>query len=517
MNMWPFGRSTRQIEALQNEIMALRGAPMSAQDAGTYPEVIREGLPVYDGGLENLAAGLGSALDRTNATRFVDVQNLNLPDADAAYRATWLARKMNDLPADEMFRKWITVQWDGSGDNTSDVTRVMDALTTFGVRRHGRSCKRWARLYGGAVFVLGLGTDDMREPFDRAKVKRGDLRWLRPFDRHRCIAIPMPLTADPESPNYGLPNYYQLMNVDGTPMTGAQTGIVHWSRVVRWEGREVPWFKFRANGYWHDSNLLAMIDSLKGYGTTTAGIANMVFDANVDVMKSAKLVERIGMKNGKDLIFQRYSVGAMLKSMYRMLIIDKDNEDYERKTYAFSGLSNVMNEFRIDCAGAADMPVTKLFGTSATGLNATGEGDQTSFYDDVAAKQESEVRPPLFETVKLVVGSVLGKIPQGLTITFDPLWQMPEAQAATTQLQRAQTRKIYFDMSAIGAELIAKQLYREKLFPDMERSDIALAKALEGTAREESANSPPMNPREPKKPGEEAKSAEVPPSEEEQA
>ena len=134
------------------------------------------------------------------------------------------------------------------------------------------------------------------------------------------------------------------------------------------------------------------------------------------------------------------------------------------------------------------MPVTKLFGTSATGLNATGEGDQTSFYDDIAASQESELRYPLFEVVKLVVGSVLGTIPKGLTLEFDPLWQMSDAQDAMVQLQRAQARKIYFDMSAVGCELIAKTLYREKLFPDMEKRDVTRAKALEGTAREEALN-----------------------------
>lgn len=468
--MWPFGgRSKQQIAALQGEIMRLRGA---------------DGESVSDGGLENLSAGLGSAFDRIQGSRYKDVSNLTLPDADATYRASWLARKMNDLPADEMFREWITVQWDGSGDNPDDVTKVMDALANLNVRWHGRSCKRWARLYGGSTFVLGLGTDDLREPFDRSKVKRGDLRWLRPFDKHRCIALPMPLTADPASPNYGLPNFYQLMNVDGTPMVGALSGLVHWTRVIRFEGREVPWYKFRMNGYWHDSALLSIIDSLKGYDTTTAGIAQMVFDSNVDVIKSKDLMKRIGMKNGKDLIFQRYSVTAMAKSLWRIMVLDKDEEDYERKAYAFSGLAQVMNDFRIDCAGAAELPVTKLFGTSATGLNATGEGDQTSFYDDISSKQESELRPPIFDTVKLVVGSVLGTIPQGLTIEFDPLWQMSDAQDADVQLKRAQTRKIYFDMSAIGAELIAKQLYREKLFPDMEKSDIELAKALEGTTRE---------------------------------
>ena len=477
-----FGRKRRQTEALagalQAEVHRLRGGAPGAivDDVRTFR--------TEDGGLENLIVGMGSAFDRTSQSRYKSPMNLLQSEAEDAYRATWLARKMTNLPADEMFREWFTVSWEGSGDNLNDVTAVTDELRRLNVRWHARSCKRWSRLYGGAAFVCGLGTDDLTMPFDRDKVKKGDFRWLRPFDRYRLIAIPAPLTPDPASPNYSLPNFYQLMNVDGTPMTGTSSGLVHWSRVIRFEGEEVPWFKFRQNGYWHDSALLSIIDSLKGYDTTTSGIANMVFDANVDVMGSTDLIGMISRKDGKKTIFDRYSVGAMLKSMYRMLILDKDKESYERKAYTFSGLSNVMNEFRIDCAGAAEIPVTKLFGTSATGLNATGEGDQTSFYDTIAGKQEAELAPPLFEIVKLVAGSVLGTIPKGIKIDFDPLWQMSDAQSADVFLKKAQGRQIYFNMSAIGTELVAKTLLREGDFPDMEKSDVTLAKSLEGTARQ---------------------------------
>ncbi len=470
--------------ALVQEVAKLRTGDRRGMDID--PGVVVDDLTyrTADGGLENLVVGMGSAMDKTQASRYKSPQNILQTDAEDTYRASWLARKMTNLMADEMFREWITVSWDGSGDNLHDVTKVTDEIKNLNVRWSARSCKRWSRLYGGAAFVCGLGTDDLALPFDRAKVKRGDLRWLRPFDRYRLIAVPAPLTPEPESPNYGMPNFYQLMNVNGTPITGSSNGLVHWTRVIRFEGEEVPWFKFRQNGFWHDSTLLSIVDSLKGYDTTTSGIANMVFDANVDVMGSTDLIGQIAKKDGKKVIHDRYSTGAYLKSMFRMLIIDKDKESYERKSFAFSGLSQVMNEFRIDCAGAGEYPVTKLFGTSATGLNATGEGDQTSWYDTVAGRQEAELAPPLFELVKLVTGSVLGRIPEGIKIEFDPLWQMSEAQSADVFLKKAQGRKIYFDMSVIGSELIAKTLLREGSLPDMEKSDVLLAKKLEGSARE---------------------------------
>jgi phage-related protein (TIGR01555 family) len=435
-------------------------------------------VTVEDGGLENLVTAMGTSRDKATHTRYRDLLNLTSVDADNVYRASGLARKINNIPADDMFREWIDFSWDGSGDHPNDVTAVKDALTALNVRWQMRSCKRWSRLYGGAAMVMGVGEEDLSQPFDENKMKKGDLRWVHHFDRYRLIAIPSPLTADPTSPNYSLPNMYQLMAPDGSTPQGTAQGYVHWTRVIRFDGEEVPWFKFRQNGYWHDSTLLSILETLKGYDTATSAITTMLFDANVDIMKSKGLIANLAAKGGAAVMQNRYATGAFIKSLYRFLIIDKDDEEYDRKAYAFGGLADIKREYRTDLAAESHIPVTKLFGTSAQGLNATGEGDQSDYYDEIKAKQEAEIRPGLTRLLKVIIRSTLGTLPTGLKIDFCPLWQMTEQQRADVEQKRAQRDSTYLTAGVITPGLVAKQLHEDNVYSQMEDEDVKLAEEL---------------------------------------
>ena len=51
------------------------------------------------------------------------------------------------------------------------------------------------------------------------------------------------------------------------------------------------------------------------------------------------------------------------------------NDEYENHQYTFGGVGDVYDRFMMDLAGAAETPVTKLFGCSPAGMNATGESD----------------------------------------------------------------------------------------------------------------------------------------------
>lgn len=69
-----------------------------------------------------------------------------------------------------------------------------------------------------------------------------------------------------------------------------------------------------------------------------------------------------------------------------MQIIDKD-DDFSTHQYTFSGLSDVYQQFIMpDISGAAGIPVTRLFGRSPAGLNATGESDLQNYYDKIEEK-----------------------------------------------------------------------------------------------------------------------------------
>ena len=52
-----------------------------------------------------------------------------------------------------------------------------------------------------------------------------------------------------------------------------------------------------------------------------------------------------------------------------------ENDSFETHQYTFGGIADTYDRFMMDVAGAAETPVTKLFGRSPAGMNATGESD----------------------------------------------------------------------------------------------------------------------------------------------
>jgi hypothetical protein len=98
-------------------------------------------------------------------------------------------------------------------------------------------------------------------------------------------------------------------------------------------------------------------------------------------------------------------------------------------------------------------PITRLFGVSPAGMNATGESDMRNYYDKVRSRQQRVLKPMLLRVVQII--SEWQKLPEPF-IEFRPLKQMSEKeQAELEKLQAdkdqavANTYKTYIDMGAM--------------------------------------------------------------------
>ena len=100
----------------------------------------------------------------------------------------------------------------------------------------------------------------------------------------------------------------------------------------------------------------------------------------------------------------------------------------------------------LDVAGAAEIPVTKLFGRSPAGMNATGESDMNNYYDSISQKQSTYLEPVLDKLFPIIAMSTWGYIPDDLDYTFNPVDTM--------------TNKDRIDMADKGGEAIGKQYDR---------------------------------------------------------
>lgn len=420
--------------------------------------------PVGDG-LENVVAGLGTDRDKRSYSVWSDPRILTRQELENMYRGSWLAKKIVNIPADDMTREWLHVMFDDESEASQFA--IEQAEKRFALKRKVNEALRWSRLYGGALIIIGTKDKDLAKPLDVKNIRKGDLRYLHVVDRWR-VSGAAALNRDLESPNFGMPDSYVIAE---------STVLVHHTRVLRFNGSKLPYFAWLRNAMWDDSELQHAMDSLMNCDTTTQAIATMLFESNVDVVKSEGLSDVLASKDGEAKVTKRFQVAALLKSFNRLLLLD-GSESYEKKQNSFANLDKVLEKFMIDVCGAADIPMTRLFGQSAAGLSATGDNDIRNYYDMVSATQESELRPQMEYLYEILVRSELGAMPDDFRFDFNSLWQLSETEQATVEKTRAERDQIYVDLGVVPEHLVARELKERGTYRNMTDDDVELVEEL---------------------------------------
>jgi hypothetical protein len=444
--------------------------------------------PVSDG-LENVVAGLGTERDKRSFSVWAMPRTLTHQELENMYRGSWLAKKIVNVVADDMTREWLHVIFDDEDEDSQFA--VEQAEKRFAVKTKVNEALRWARLYGGSRIVIGTKDRNLSKPLDVTKIKKGDLRYLHVLDRWRLSAGDV--CRDLDSANFGKPDTYTIAE---------SSVVIHHSRVLCFDGEKLPYFAWQKNGMWHDSSLQHVMDSLMNCDTTSQGIATMMFEANVDVVKAEGLNELLSRKDGEAVVTKRFQLAAMLKSFNRMLLLD-GTESFEKKQNTFANLDKVMLQFMVDVCGAADIPMTRMFGQSAGGLNANGDNDVRNYYDKLSSGQETDLRPQLEYLYEILVRSELGHMPEDFRFDFNPLWQLSESEQATVEKTRAERDQIYVGLGVVPEHLVARDLKERGTYRNMTEADVALVEELSKPMDENGEHgAPPADPKAKEKPDE---------------
>lgn len=422
-------------------------------------------------GLENLVAQLGTAQDKRANSKYVNSRRLsaqgNEQELNALYRTNWLAGKVVDIVAEDMTREWR----DFEGDIKPEIIEMLiDEETRLGLRGAFEEATKWSRLYGTSFIVLsvddGLNPD---KPLDVDNLKEGSLKHIKVIDRHQIDASEQIPTTNPLDPNFGLPEYYRFKE--------ASTRIHH-TRMIRFDAVRLPFDELRRNNYFSDSVLDRLYDAITNFDTAANSAASMIYETNVDVVKVKGLMRYLESSAQETLLRKRFALASQLKSFNNMLLMDQE-EDFNTKHNSFSGLPDLLDRFGKFLAAASDIVATRLLGTSASGLNATGEGDLKNYYDMLRSKQNSIFRPKLDYIDKIIVKHLGLDVNQDYTYSFKSLFQITPKEQSEIDLNNANRDRNYYDMSVISESQIAKELLQNKTYTNITDDDIKELEKLE--------------------------------------
>ena len=336
----------------------------------------------------------------------------------AAYRESWLAKRIIDMPAEDMTRKWYTLSTAVEDEDLRDLKRLE---ARHSVRQEITNALRWARLYGGslALMVVRDGCRDLSLPLDPAGLGPGCFHGLLVLDRSMGISPSLELVTDLDDPDFGEPCWY---DTDIPGENGSEHMRIHHSRVLKFTGRELPRTEAEAENYWGASELEHIWDELQKRSATSANIAQLVFQANITTLKVSDFGDALAMGTDeqKTKIISAMSQENRFRTSYGFQLMGKDDQ-LETHPYSFAGLGDIYESFMMDMAGAAEIPATKLFGRSPQGFNANGLSDLKNYAEMISGLQERMLRPALERLLPVMAVSVWGFCPEDLDIVFEPI------------------------------------------------------------------------------------------------
>lgn len=371
---------------------------------------------------------------------------------NALYRNNWLAQRViSIIPKDMLKNGW---NYETELD-PQDVDRL--------VKYERRSCLKaqllqglnWGRLYGGAAGLMLIdGQEDMLDqPLDVDSIMPGDFKGLMIVDRWAGIYPDLELITDINSPERGLPKFYQFRD-----MSTRKNYNVHHSRIIRFIGHMLPEWEREAEVYWGSSVIEPLFEELKKRDNTSANIALLIFQARLTILKLKNLDVLLAGTNvkAKQDFYNTVQAQNWLRSSQGMQVIGAD-DTFESVQYTFAGLNEIYESFMLDMSGAAQIPVTKLFGRAPAGMNATGESDMRNYYDVVEQEQESALRPALEKIMPVLCMSALGAIPDDIEIVFNPIQTPEEKDVADLVKAKAEAVMIFHNAGIISDQTALKE------------------------------------------------------------
>lgn len=386
---------------------------------------------------QNFAArvGLGAGSQHDQSTYSANYLSRNRLLVESMYRSSWVVGQVVDVVADDMTREGINMRGLQSPEDAEEINQELDRLQVWD--KLNKTIK-WSRLYGGAIAVMMIDGQNVSTPLNINTVAKDQFKGLIVLDRWMVVPSLEDLVTE-YGPYYGMPRYYDVI----TDSVGLCNQKIHYSRVIRMDGVELPYWQAIAENLWGQSVIERLEDRLTIFDSATLGAGQLVYKAYLRTYKVKGLREIIA-KGGRlyDALVKQIQQIRQWQSNEGMTLMDAE-DTFETHQYSFTGLDNLLMQFGQQIAGATGIPLVRLFGQSPAGFSATGESDLSNYYDNINQQQEGRMRTPLQMLLAVVSLSKLGKaLPDSFKFDFASLWQIDEkvkADVANTVAQAVTT------------------------------------------------------------------------------
>lgn len=373
------------------------------------------------------------------------------------FRNHWISRRIVEVPAQDMVKAWPKLT---SEIEPKDLSRIDRALRKTNTKNNVLTGLTWGRLFGGAggLIVIKGQENELDQPLDLDSIGIGSYKGIIPFDRWAGISPMGDVCTDIDRPlDFNKPEMYEVR------VTGGDSFQVHSSRLLRFLGPTVPTPELEAQSYWGISVLEPTYEAITMLDNMGWNILNLTFRANILGMKFpelAQLLSGLGSSQQASAKFeQRMAAINHLMSNQSMVPLPAEGS-IESTQYSFGGLEGVFQLFQLNLAGAAQMPVTRLFGRTYTGLGQSGDGDERIYEEKISTDQATYLVPQLEKLYPVLCMSELGEVPDDLDLICPSIRVLSEQEKSDLAKSVADTTTVYLNGGIMSPRKVAQEVKR---------------------------------------------------------
>lgn len=373
-------------------------------------------------GLTNALTGTGTTADprRANVYTFCPMDQQQI---EAAYRGSGLMRKVIDIPAFDMVREWR----DWQADN-EQIEKLEAEERRLGIQAKVLMAEVLRGLGGGALILGAPG--DPALPINIRSAGAGSLAYIHVVNRWQLQLGDM--VDDPTDELFGGPRFFEVH-------TAAGRRKIHPSRVVCFRADPLPqlmavnW----QESFWGESRVQRVLDAVQNSDTAQQAFSALIAKARNTIIGIPGLTDLVSTTTGEAALAGRMAAMSLGESLYNVTLRDAGDgtdgagETVDHRQVVWAGIPDVMFAFATFVAAVADIPVTRLLGRAAEGMNASGESQQKDWNKMVMARQRLLLQPCLDQLDAVLIPSALGSRPEEVWWQFAPLDTPTEAEEAT--------------------------------------------------------------------------------------
>lgn len=439
-------------------------------NARQFGTALAEVRVIPEGGAQAAAFATDSAEQFSSIKGVFSLNQIGLPDVQAAWFGSqgfigyqmcavvaqhWLVNKACAIPARDAIRKGFTIN---VPEDVGAAPQVLDMLQKadkkYRLKRNLVQYIKMGRVFGVRVAMFkfdNVADDFYTHPFNPDGIRPYSYRGIAQIDPYWIVPeLTTSAAMDPSSIDFYEPTFWVI--------NGRR---VHKSHLVIFRGPEVA--DVLKPSYLYGGMSLPQMIFERVYAAERC--ANESPQLLLTKRSTTFYTDVVAALANKTKFDERMQMWASWRDNHAIKVADKDADKMEQTDTGLADLdATIMTQYQL-VAAIANIPATKLLGTSPKGFGAAGDYEIENYHEELESVQEEML--PLIERHHVcvmrsdIMPAVSGLKPTPFEIVFNPLDSLTSTEEATVNKLKADTDAVLVNAGAIDGNDVRNRIARD--------------------------------------------------------